>query len=304
MGYLLVPLLMLLSACASQPPLPEWQSPEGRDHADLGQILELRTGRSLTPEELVTDLAGQSRVLVGERHDNPDHHALQLWLLKAMAGHRDQGSLLLEMLDPVQQPLVQQVQHALGSDQPPADLQAALGWRAGWDWALYGPLVEYALGQPYPLLAANLDRDEIGAIYRGGTRLSGVHATAAPVVQTLTAQIRVSHCDMLPESQIPAMLSVQQQRDRRMAERLLEAPAPAMLLAGAFHARRDLGVPLHLKDLGRDDGGVVVMLAEVGQSVGAEQADYVWFTPAQPEQDHCARFREAKKDPAAPGRKP
>ena len=63
------------------------------------------------------------------------------------------------------------------------------------------------------------------------------------------------------------MLAVQQQRDRRMAERLLAAPTPALLLAGAFHVRKDLGVPLHLKDLGAGEGNAVLVLAEVGKTV-------------------------------------
>lgn len=62
------------------------------------------------PEQLVQRLAGAPRVLVGEKHDNPDHHALQLWLLRALQGQRVQGSLLLEMLQPEQQPLVDKVQ--------------------------------------------------------------------------------------------------------------------------------------------------------------------------------------------------
>ncbi len=99
---------------------------------------------------------------------------------------------------------------------------------------------------------------------------------------------------MLPASQLPAMLAVQQQRDRRMAERLLVAPKPAMLLAGAFHVRRDLGVPLHIEDLA-DMPVTVLMLAEVGERVSAEQADFVWYTPAQPEQDHCEQLRQRGK---------
>jgi uncharacterized iron-regulated protein len=90
---------------------------------------------------------------------------------------------------------------------------------------------------------------------------------------------------------MPAMLAVQQQRDRRMAERLLAAPTPALLLAGAFHVRKDLGVPLHLKDLGASEGNAVLILAETGRTVTAESADYVWYTAAQPEQDHCAQLR-------------
>lgn len=290
MRFLLPLVMVLLAACQSAPSLPVWQSPEGLAHADTGKIVDLRNGILLTPRQLLDELAGSEQVLVGERHDNPDHHALQLWLLQALAQRREQGSLLLEMLNPDQQQTVALVQQRMRQGERPADLPAALGWQQGWDWALYAPLVGYGLAQPYPLLSANLDRDEISRIYREVPSLDG--APAAPAVQAaLLEQIRLSHCQMLPETQLPAMLAVQQQRDRRMAQRLAEAPRPAMLLAGAFHVRRDLGVPLHLAQAGSAEV-LVLMLADVGEVVSSEQADFVWFTPSQPQVDHCAKWRD------------
>ena len=90
------------------------------------------------------------------------------------------------------------------------------------------------------------------------------------------------------------MLLVQQQRDRRMAERLLQAPRPALLFAGAFHVRRDLGVPLHLDDLGARGVTRVLILAEEGADLSERQADFVWYTRALPEKDHCAEWRERR----------
>lgn len=289
---LLMVVVSLLAACQSMPPLPSWQSPEGLEHADLNRILDLRDGQQLTPRQLVTALAAAERILVGERHDNPDHHALQLWLLHVLAQQRGQGSLLLEMLDPVQQGRVEAVQASIAQRDWPEDLPAALSWQEGWDWSLYGALMKYALTQPYPLLSANLDRDEISAIYRQRPVVTGPPA-AAEVQQALFEQIRRSHCDMLPETQLPAMLAVQQQRDQRMAERLQAAPTPAMLLAGVFHVRRDVGVPLHLSGGSHRERTKVLILAEVGERVEAGQADFVWFTPKQPEKDYCAVLRRS-----------
>ena len=128
-------LALVLSGCqASLPDLPAWQAGEGRDSAQLGQIRDLATGEQLTPEQLVAYLAPAPRVLVGEKHDNPDHHALQLWLLRA-GGPSPQGSLLLEMLQPSQQPLIDAVQ---GQAVMPEDLPKALAWQDGWDWQWYG----------------------------------------------------------------------------------------------------------------------------------------------------------------------
>ncbi|WP_332768151.1 ChaN family lipoprotein [Pseudomonas koreensis] len=253
-----------------------------------GEIRDLHTGEVLTAEQLVTRLAGPERLIIGEQHDNADHHTAQLWLLQALGEQRQQGSLLLEMLTPDQQPKV------AGARQmaEPADVVKALDWQDGWDWALYGPIVRFTLSQPYPLLAANLDNNEIRAVYREPPALSGARSNAASVQNTLLEQISDSHCGLLPESQMPAMLAVQQQRDRRMAERLLAAPTPSILLAGAWHARKDVGVPLHVLDLGAAKAPTVLMLAEHGEKVTAAMADYVWYTPATAKPDYCEQMRK------------
>ena len=288
MRRLLLLVATLLAACqASLPPLPAWQSAHGREHAELGQIHDLRTGQRLSPRQLVERLAGAPRLLVGERHDNPDHHALQLWLLQALATRREQGSLLLEMFNPDQQDRVVAVRQAIASDQGIADLPGALAWQQGWDWTLYEPIVRHALAQPYPLLAANLDRPQLLQIYRQPPPLQGARSTAPAVRSALQEQIRVSHCGKLPDSQLPAMLAVQQQRDRHMAAALLAAPEPSLLLAGAYHVRRDLGVPLHLADLDAEASSLVLILADVGEPLSAAEADFVWYTPAPPERDYC-----------------
>lgn len=269
--------------------LPEWQSPEGRDRPELGQIRETASGKLLTPEALVQRLAEAPRVLVGEQHDNSDHHALQRWLLQSLASYRPQGSLLLEMLEPVQQARVD----AVRTQNPlPVELAQALDWRQGWDWAFYGPILRDAFTQGYPVLAANLDRDEMKAIYRTRPELSGARSNAPQVRESLMSEVREGHCGMLPEAQLPSMLAVQQQRDRRMAQRLLEAPAPSLLLAGGQHVRKDVGVPLHLADLGAEQGTQVVMLAQAGEEVGPQVADFVWFTAALPKKDYCADLRQ------------
>lgn len=272
----------------SLPPLPAWQSPEGREHVELGQIREIASGTLLTPEQLVQRLAAASRVLVGEQHDNPDHHALQRWLLQALDQQRPQGSLLLEMLEPAQQVKVDLVRQ---QDPLPTDLAKAIDWKQGWEWKFYAPIVRQAFAEGYPLLSANLDRGEMAAVYRNPPRLSGSLSTAPAVREALMTEVRDGHCGMLPQSQLPSMVAVQQQRDRRMAERLLAAPAPSLLLAGGQHVRKDVGVPLHLLDLGAGQGTLVLMLAQVGDEVGTAMADFVWYTAALPKKDYCADLR-------------
>jgi len=276
-GILLIAVL-LLGACQHVTPPPV-----------SGEILDLRTGVAMTPQELLARVGKPARVIIGEQHDNADHHAVQLWLLQNLGEKRSQGSLLLEMLTPDQQARVDGVRRAL---KPPADLAVELAWQDGWDWNLYGPIVRFAFTQSYPLLSANLDDTEIRGFYRKPPILKGERSSVASVKDELARQISDSHCGLLPQSQMPAMVAVQQQRDRRMAVRLLAAPAPALLLAGAFHARKDIGVPLHMLDLGAPEAPTVLMLAEQGSEVTPAMADYVWFTPAAPKPDYCADMRK------------
>lgn len=279
MRALVILAVLMLSACqhvSAPPPV-------------VGEIRDLRSGQTLTAQELLVRLAKPSRLIVGEQHDNRDHHELQRWLLQALGEQRPQGSLLLEMLTPNQQLRVDDVRHA---STLPTDLPAALAWEEGWDWNLYGPIVRFALAQPYPLLSANLDTVEVRAVYAQPPMLNGARANAASVKAELLEQISGSHCGLLPASQLPAMLAVQQQRDRRMAERLLAAPAPALLFAGAYHARKDVGVPIHVLDLGAPEAPTVLLFSQEGGAVTAAMADYVWYTPATPAPDYCAEMRK------------
>lgn len=279
MRLMMILAVLMLSACqhvSVPPPI-------------VGEIRDLRTGQALTAQELVMWLAKPSRLIVGEQHDNRDHHALQRWLLQALGEQRPQGSLLLEMITPDQQQRVDDVRHA---STLPTDLPDALAWEPGWDWNLYGPVVRFALTQPYPLLAANLNTVEVRAFYAQPPILSGARSNTASVKAELLTQISESHCGLLPASQMPAMLAVQQQRDRRMVERLLAAPTPALLFAGAYHARKDVGVPIHALDLGASEAPTVLMLVQQGSEVTAAMADYVWYTPATPAPDYCAEMRK------------
>ena len=286
--------MLTLSACQAPPSLPNipvWQSPNGREHLDLGMIHDINSGQALTAQQLAERLARASRVLVGEQHDNPDHHALQLWILQVLADRRPQGSLLLEMIKPDQQAAVDKVRADISTQSAfPADLPSAIGWQQGWDWALYGPIIRYAIAQPYPLLAANLNTSEVQAIYQQVPDNPSGPAGAKSARGRLLDQIRASHCGLLPEEQMPAMLAVQQQRDRRMAQSLAAAPVPAVLFAGSYHVRKDVGIPLHMADLGVEESPVVLLLAQVGTRVEPGSADYVWYTAALPEQDYCAQL--------------
>ena len=68
------------------------------------------------------------------------------------------------------------------------------------------------------------------------------------IMDRLVQDIDESHRGLLPESQFPAMVRVQQGRDYSMAQSLVSNKGEQInvLIAGNYHARKDLGVPKYL----------------------------------------------------------
>lgn len=277
MNKFLLLAILALTACSTAP-----RHAASPAVAPDGVITDLRTGETLSPAQLLSKLASEPRVIVGEKHDNPAHHQIENWLVQSLSSVRPQGSVLMEMLTPDQQPKVDQVKAWLqtGPDARPARVAELINWQKSWDWSMYGDVVMTAMKAPYPLLSANLDRREIMAFYENPQFPSGTHSAHPHVRNAISETIRTSHQQNIGEEQLHAMLAIQQQRDRRMAERLLAAPAPALLIAGGYHAGKSIGVPVHVKDLNPAASVTVLLLAEQGVRVDKSQADYVWITPA------------------------
>lgn len=275
MKFLVLLAVLALAAC-NQSPVPMAKT----DIAGLGKIVDLHSGETLMPEQLLVRLAGQQRVIVGEKHDNPYHHQIELWLVEQLPKIRPQGSVLLEMITPNQQGKVDATKQWLQS-HPTADgsrVAELTAWQPNWKWSLYGDIVMAAMQAPYPLLSANLDRSEITAFYKQPVLPPGQISVQPEIQQALAKTIRESHGGEIGTEQLHAMVAIQQQRDRRMAERLLAAPLPALLMVGGYHASRAVGVPLHMQDLQPGVEFSVLMLAEQGAVFDRGVADYLWIT--------------------------
>lgn len=265
---------LVLTACQSTKPTTAQLPP-------ATQIKNAQTGATLTPEELLAVLSQAPQVIVGEEHTNVAHHTIELWLLQNLQRKRPQGSVLMEMITADQQPAVDEVQKALKSGASMRDqrIQESLRWNPGWPWPLYGELTKTALMGDYPLLAANIPRAQVNAIYKQPVFPAGEHSSQKTVRNALSAIIYLMHGGEIAPEQLTAMVAIQQNRDRFMAQQLLNAPKPALMFVGGYHAAKDVGVPLHLQDL-NGQAPIVVMLTTEGAALSAKQADYIWSVPA------------------------
>lgn len=272
---------LALSAC-SQPTLTRPSRASAlNDVNTLGTIIDLHNGEKLTSQELLTRVAPQPRLIVGEKHDNAQHHLIEMWLIKNLPQQRPQGSVLLEMLTIDQQPRVDQLKKWLKDDPMVREgrIQTLINWQQGWPWEMYHGVVMQTLRTPYPLLVANLSREQVQSLYKNPQLPAGKISTAPQVQNAIRETIVTMHDGKIEPAQLKAMLAIQQQRDRFMAQQLLAAPAPAMLIAGGYHAAKTMGVPLHMQDLAPSSRPIVLMLAETGMNITLAQADYVWYVP-------------------------
>ncbi len=303
-GLLAVALGGVGAAAAQSPaPFPEWQSGFARDHPLVGRIVRLADGVALEPEALVAALGRSDFVLLGEKHDNADHHALQAWILDALIAAGRRPAVAWEMLSADQAPAL--AAYLARPDATAAGLGVAVGWRGWPDWSLYAPIAEVALNAKLPMLAADLGQDMLSALSRRGIEAAppglsarlGLDRNFAPAQRALLErELTDSHCGQAPSERLGRMMDVQRARDAAFANALVQAAAQgenSVLIAGAGHVRRDFGVPWHLANLA--PGRVVLSLAFVEvdpdrpDPAAYELAvDFAWFTPRQSDEDPCA----------------
>lgn len=224
-------------------------------------------------------------LLLGEKHDAPDHQRLQRDTVQWLAARGQLAALVMEMAERGHGT------SGLPRDATEAQAQAALQWKdTAWPWAAYGPVVMAAVRAGVPVLGGNLPRAQMRAAM-GETAWDG--HLPAPALQRQYEALREGHCGLLPEPQVAPMARIQIARDASMARTAQEALRPGqtvVLVAGNGHVLRSLGIPTHWPENFKSK----VLLAQEGQAQPAikNEADAVIETPALPPKDHCAALRE------------
>ncbi|MCW5729773.1 MAG: ChaN family lipoprotein [Alphaproteobacteria bacterium] len=302
-------ILTLLGACAAGREEIAWRHTLQRDHVLTGRIWSSAEARFIAAGDLYRALSSAHFVLLGERHDNQDHHLLQAATLRALAARGRRPAVAFEMIDLEQADALATFLAAAPKDM--SGLGAAIGWaRTGWpDWSHYRPIAEAAHAAGLPMRAANLPRARIREAVRGGAasvpepmraRLALDEPLPVALQTAMEKEIADAHCDMLPVSLLPGMAFAQRLRDAVMADSMLTAPGEgAVLIAGNGHVRSDRGVPMHLA--ARAPARSVATLAFIEVDAARTRPgdyelpfDFVWFTPRVDDLDPCERMRRAR----------
>lgn len=232
-------------------------------------------------------------VVLGEVHDNPQHHLNQARAVAAL----HPAAVVWEMLTPAQAA-------AMPADRrDAAAVAAALGWAGtGWpDFALYHPIVaaagaarHYGAGVPRAE-AQRAFHEGAAAVFGAGAGRYGLTAPLPDAEQAAReAEQFDAHCGAMPRAMMGGMVEAQRLRDAALARAALRALAetggPVAVITGTGHARRDWGVPAAL---GRAAPGVSVLaLGQVEADPGAGAPWDLWLVTAPAARpDLCAALR-------------
>ena len=260
-----------------------WLSQYNLDHPLVGRIIDVKHERSINESDLVEALSSAKFVLLGEKHDNPDHHLLQSRMLGRQADlrgfdgdvdHRPnhstrgtfngRGNSKGIALGGQRLAFVRDL---CANFQSRAQSKSSIGWCAS-KW------------EEFTTMLKQFEDGEVD-----------LEPSAR---ETLRTHLVAAHCGHSLASLTAYMLKAQFLKDRIMAHELRSQSGTGrgVLIAGNGHIRKDYGVPQHL------DGTVSLAFVEVRPGTrevseyDISPYDYVYFTPVVDPVDACERVSE------------
>ena len=303
-----------------------WKSALGHGHALVGRIWHRHRRTFVSPAWMLQHLSTAEVVLLGENHDNADHHRLQAWVLRLLVEAGGRPEVFFEMFDSDQ---AKALALALATEGvTPEQISAATQWaKSGWPaFALYRPIFDVTLRAGLRLRHGNLPRKTVRGVAMGRQltsierrQLGLMRAMPARLDKEMRDEVVRGHCYMLPAHAAGPMVLAQRARDGAMAHALLgsftrNTPSlsptvgtgpRAVLIAGNGHVRSDRGVPYVI--------GVMTALKEQRKRVVAVQfvevpaeathtnasdlanamgGDLLVFTARKARPDPCERYKK------------
>lgn len=265
-------------------------------------------------ETLATRLSAADLVFVGEQHDDPATHRMELAILEGVARRRDSVVLALEMFERDVQP---KLDGFLSGTLPEADfLRESRPWK---NYPTdYRPLVELAKERRWPVVASNVPRPMASLVARAGlTALDTIPADSrANVAAAISCpeddyfgKFRAVMGDLAShgpsgtaedgKARLMRTYFAQCIKDETMGESVARAWQPGRLVVhfnGSFHSDFRLGTPV--RALQRAEGAKMLVVTALPvkdldtlkpSKADRKRADYLLYVLAPAKADSSSR---------------
>jgi len=268
---------------------------EGRSsHFWVGQIVDLGEGKTLSFDELVERIAPKDLIFVGEVHDNPEHHLIQVQILQALIASPGPVVVAMEFFQQGHQGALDRY---LGGEITEDEFLREVDWDESWgyDYLLYRPLLLMAKEKGIKVLALNAPAAIVKKVAREGLEgLDPDERDQLPRDIDLTVEAhraylrniyrRHSHDDLKDfEHFYEAQCVWEETMARNLSKYQKERGERLVVFAGNGHITHKFGIPD--RAIRRFPAALVtIMPYPIGkkEAIEKETADYVWLTPDYP----------------------
>lgn len=166
--FLLIPVFLTGGCSGLKPAGLPLASIEGvAGHFRAGRIISLEAEKAISFDQLIDRLESNDIVFVGERHDNPGHHLIQVQILQALMARPKQMAVAMEFFEEPQQAVIDR--YMVGATNEETFLKdVAWSRKWGYDYYLYRPLIFLVKEKNGKILAINTPNGIVKKVARSG----------------------------------------------------------------------------------------------------------------------------------------
>lgn len=223
----------------------------------ISTVMRVEDREVIRVEKMIDEVRDTPLIFVGERHDAPSHHELQLDILKAMKRNGKRLAIGMEMFEESSQRALD----AWSAGKVPEESFRKVfeyNWR-NIPWSLYRDIMIFARDNRIPILALNAPREIVRKVgQQGFSSLTSDELILLP--EGITAEVSDKYISFISSSyavhgrnagSFRHLCEAQMLRNRVMARRITDYfvrhPQTSMVvLAGGGHAREKGGIPAEL----------------------------------------------------------
>lgn len=272
--------------------------PDGDDAGSeaVAELVDEAAAEALGIDAFIEQASEYDIVVLGEIHDNPDHHRNQTRIIAAL----EPAAIVFEMIAQEDEAALNELRAAGATRE---EIAVALDWEnSGWpDFDFYAEILAaapeariFGAGQPVADVRRAMVEGAAG-VFGPDARIYGIDQPLAPEEQALReADLAAAHCNALAPELLTGMVEAQRFRDAGLADaalwaRIMTGEQQVVVITGSAHADRVRGMPAMLA-LAEPATRVLSLGQFEGTVEDPEAYDAVLVAPAPERDDPCEAF--------------